>query len=155
MKKYDLMSSLTWMIIAALFCRGAIGLGLGDLHEPGPGFFPFLMSLFIILFSILILISSLKKGEESDPDLGKRFWPEREGQKKILLTVGSLFLYVFALEYLGFILCTFLLIFFQLKFVEPQKWATVLFGTGLTTFMTYTIFDLWLRVPMPVGLLGF
>lgn len=155
MKKYDLMSSLAWMIIAALFCRGAIGLGLGDLHEPGPGFFPFLMSLFIILFSTLILISSLIKGEESPPDPGKKFWPDREGQKKILLTVGSLFLYVLALEYLGFILCAFSLMFFLLKFVEPQKWTTVLFGAGLTAFMSYTIFDLWLRVPMPVGLLGF
>ncbi len=155
MKKYDFMSSLAWMAIAAVFCRGSINLGLGDFHDPGPGFFPFLMSAFIFLFALLVLIFSLKKGEENGFAPKKRFWPERDGFKRILLTVLSLFMYVFFLDNLGFVLCTFLFIFWQLRYIEPQRWITVVCGAGLAAVLSYTIFELWLKVPMPVGPLGF
>ncbi len=155
MKKYDFISSLAWMTVAALFCGASINLDMGDLHDPGPGFFPFLMSSFIFLFSLLVFIFSLKKGKESDFASPRRYWADRDGLKRILLTVISLFMYVFLLDYLGFVLCTFLLIFFLLRFVEPQRWATVFCGAGLTAALSYTIFELWLKVQMPVGPLGF
>ena len=39
MKKYELISGLVWMVVGVLFLIGSIGLGLGSLGEPGPGFF--------------------------------------------------------------------------------------------------------------------
>jgi putative tricarboxylic transport membrane protein len=155
MKKYDFMSSLAWMIIAALFCGGSINLGLGDLRDPGPGFFPFVMSAFIFLFALLVLIFSLTGRKGYDSASEKKFRPEGDGIKRISLTIGALFMYVFLLDYLGFVLCAFLFIFFLLRFIEPQKWTTVFCGAGLTAVLSYTIFEIWLKVQMPIGPLGF
>jgi hypothetical protein len=61
MKKYDLISSLAWIFVGLIFCKGAISFGLGDLGEPGPGFFPFWMSVSLITFSSVQFFSSLRK----------------------------------------------------------------------------------------------
>lgn len=155
MKKYDLSSSLVWMIVSALFLQGAIQLGLGGLMEPGPGFFPFIMSLSLISLSAILFVAAARKKVEEKLPAGLRFWPEMDGTKRILLTIAFLILYVLALGYLGFALTTFLFIFFLLRFIEPQAWLTVLLGAGLTTGLSYIVFEVWLKGSLPTGFLGF
>ncbi len=150
MKKYDLTSSLVWIIVSALFLGGGVELGLGSFTEPGPGFFPFLMSLCLILLSaVLFVATAMKKVEENIP-AGLR-WPEMGGTRRILLTILLLTCYVLALGYLGFPLTTFLFIFFLLRFIEPQRWLTVFLGAGLTTGLSYAVFELWLKAGLPPG----
>lgn len=155
MKKNDLISSLAWLIVGVLFCTGSIRLGLGTISEPGPGFFPFLMSAFLISFSLIKIISSLKKGGEVPIDTSKGYWPERDGIKRIAFVFILLFMFTIALNYLGFVLTTFLFIFSLLRFVDPQKWQTVFLTTVLTTVLSYAIFEIWLKANLPEGLLGF
>lgn len=156
MRKYaDLITSLAWMVVAGLFCLGGIELGLGSYDEPGPGFFPFLMSIFLFSFSLILFISSLKKVKQLDRIVSSRFWPESDGIKRILFALGSIFMYVFMLNYLGFPLTTFFFMFFLLKFFHTYKWITVFLGAGLTAGLSYAIFELWLKAHLPVGPLGF
>lgn len=150
MKKYDLSSSLVWIIVSALFLWGAIQLGLGSFTDPGPGFFPFLMSLSLFfLAAVLFVATATKKVEENIP-AGLR-WPEMGGTRRILLTIALLACYVLALGYLGFALTTFLFIFFLLRFIEPQTWLTVFLGAGLTTGLSYAVFEIWLKAGLPSG----
>ena len=158
MRKYDLISSLAWIAVSAFFCMGAINLGLGNLGDPGPGFFPFLMAVCLISFSLILFISSLKQSKEFSLSRYRygRFWPEIDGIKRILLIVLSLFMYVFALDYLGFCLSTFFFIFFLSRFIASQKKMTNAFiVAGLITGFTYAIFQLWLKANLPTGYLGF
>jgi len=155
MKKYDLISGLAWLAVGVLFCIGSIGLGLGDINEPGPGFFPFCMSVCLISFSSIHFIYSLKKPGALNFAIDKRFWPETDGMKRILFTIISLFIFVIALSYIGFVLTTMLFMVFVSRFIEPQKWFTVFLLTSLTTCLSYSIFQLWLKANLPVGFLGF
>jgi putative tricarboxylic transport membrane protein len=155
MKKYELMSSLVWMSVGLFFCVGSIALGLGRLHEPGPGFFPFIMSVCLISFSLIHFKSSLANvGPLSLPE-GKSFWPDRDGIKRIVLMNVLLFMFVIALNHLGFVLTTLSFMFFLLKFVEPQRWSTIFYVTGLSTGLSYFIFQVWLKSNLPTGFLGF
>jgi putative tricarboxylic transport membrane protein len=155
MKRYELISSLAWVAVGVLFCIGSFRLGLGGLGEPGPGFFPFLMSVCLISFSLIHLSSSIKKSGQFNFDVSKRFWPERDGIKRILFTIMSLSVFVIVLNYIGFTLTAFLFIFFLLRFIEPQKWLTVFSITILSTGLSYIIFQLWLKANLPAGPLGF
>jgi hypothetical protein len=156
MKKHiNLISSSAWMVVAGIFCLGGIRLGLGSYDEPGPGFFPFLMSVFLFSFSLILFISSLKKVKQLNVIVSSRFWPESDGIKRILFVVVSLFMYVFVLNYLGFVLTTFFFMFFLLRVIHPHKWITVFLGAGLTAGLSYAIFELWLKAHLPVGPLGF
>lgn len=156
MEKYmDLITSLAWMVVAGLFCLGGIGLGLGSYDEPGPGFFPFLMSICLFSFSLILFISSLKKVKQLNVIVSSRFWPDSDGLKRILFALGSIFMYVIALDYLGFTLTTFFFMFFLLKFFHPYKWIAVFLGAAITSGLSYAIFQLWLKAHLPVGPLGF
>jgi hypothetical protein len=155
MKKYELISSLVWMAVGVLFLVGSIGLGLGSFSEPGPGFFPFVMAACLISFSSTHFMFSLIKGEQFNFVKSERFWPKSDGIKRILFTIMFLFGFVLALSYLGFVLTTFLFMFIILRFVEPQKWLTVFLIGSLSTVLSYSIFQLWLRSNLPIGFLGF
>ena len=155
MKKYDLIGSLAWMFVGLAFCKGAIGFGLGDLGEPGPGFFPFWMSVSLISFSLVHFFSSLRKGETTTLPVGLRFWPEGEYIIRIVIIIFLLFMFVIALGYLGFVLTTFLFMFSLLKLIESRKIRTLFLIAGLTTVLSYAIFELWLKANLPKGFLGF
>jgi len=155
MKKHELITSLVWMAVGVLFLIGAIGLGLGSLSEPGPGFFPFVMAACLISFSSIHFMSSLVKDGQFNFATSKSFWPESAGIKKILFTIIFLFGFVLALNYLGFVLSTFLFMFIILRFVERQKWLTVFLIGSLSTVLSHLIFQLWLRSNLPAGFFGF
>ena len=157
MRKYSSISGLAWMIVGILFCRGSVGIGLGDLNEPGPGFFPFLMSGCLILFSFIHFVSSLRipKGQQSNVATFETFPFERNGFKRLLIVIAALLAFTIAMDYVGFVLTTFLFIFLILKFVDPQRWSTVLLVATLTTCLSYAIFQLWLKADLPGGFLGF
>jgi hypothetical protein len=143
------------MAVGALFLMGSLGLGLGSLGEPGPGFFPFVMAVFLVLFSLKHFVSSLVKRGPSGSAPAERVWPESDGIKRILLTIMFLLGFIFALNYLGFVLNTLLFMFASLRFIEPQKWPRVFLIGSLTTVVSYSIFQFWLRSNLPVGFLGF
>jgi putative tricarboxylic transport membrane protein len=155
LREHDIISSLIWIAVSGLFCWGAVDLGLGDLTEPGAGLFPFLISLLLILFSAGLFAVSLRKAGKFNLIEARKFWPDRHGFRRIGLTVLFLACYVLALNYLGFLLTTFLFIFVLMRFIEPQKWPTVILGSLLTAGGAYAIFEIWLRSNLPVGLLGF
>lgn len=155
LKEHDVISSLIWIVVSALFCWESFDLGLGSLTEPGAGLFPFLISICFILFSAILFAASLRKrGGFSFIGIRKP-WPDREGFRRIGLTVLFLASYVVALNDLGFVLTTFVFIFLLLRFIEPQKWPSVVLGSLLISAGSYAIFEIWLRTNLPVGFLGF
>lgn len=155
MKKYELIAGLGWMAAGVIFLIGSISLGFGSLNEPGPGFFPFLMAVFLTSFSSIDLIICLRKGKQLDLVMNKKFWPESYDAKKILFTIIFLFMFVVGLKYMGFIFTTIIFMVSLLKLIEPQKWFTVLIIGSLTTGLSYLIFQIWLKANLPVGFLGF
>ena len=155
MKKYDLLSGFAWMTVGILFCKGSVGLGLENEGEPGPGFFPFLMSVCLIFFSVVHCLSFVKRVEGVNLRESERFWPETGSIKRMLFTVGSLFIFVVVINYLGFVLTTFFFMFVLLRFVEPQKWFVVVLASVLTTVLSYAVFKIWLKADLPAGFFGF
>ena len=148
-KKYD--------IISCLFC---IGLGItfligsfkyGGIHSgiPNAGLFPFLSALILILLSLIVLISAIKKKGVGRVE---KFFPQKYSWKRLLLLLFSLFAYAIALGYLGFLLTTFIFMIFLLKFIEPQKWITTIITSFLTATFSYIIFQLLLKVQLPHGM---
>jgi len=155
MRKYDLLSSLAWLTVGVIFFQRSVGLGLGELGEPGPGFFPFLVSVCLICFSSIYFVSSLRKRGQLSSVESSRFWPKSDGLIRISLVVMSLFMFIFTMNYLGFVVTTFLFMFLLLRFIEPKKWLAVLLVACLTTFLSYAIFQLWLKADLPRGGFGF
>jgi putative tricarboxylic transport membrane protein len=133
-------------------CWEARKLDMGRVVKPGPGFFPFWLGLALIIVSLTLLFQYGRKKIDpslSSPDLWKGLHWE-----KVLYSSVALLLYALFLESLGYILATVLLILFFFRAIEPQKWVVVIFGSVITSFITYFLFKLWLQVQLPRGLWG-
>ena len=75
--------------------------------------------------------------------------------KRAMPMLGGLMAYALLLDFLGFSLTTFLLVFLLVWAIESRPWWVAgLVGIGIASFM-YTLFLHWLRVQLPTGWLGF
>ena len=145
--------SLFWLIIGVYVAITAYRLGLGHFHKPGPGFIFFWTALFLIILSAIDLAAALRgksqKDAEEKPIWSGIQWP------KVLMVLGGLSIYVYIFNILGFLLSTFLLMIFLFKGVEPTKWWVSILGSLIAMVITSSVFQLWLKVPFPTGILGF
>jgi putative tricarboxylic transport membrane protein len=151
MKNRDLVSSIVWMALGCLFVVGALQLGLMRKGVPGPGFLPFLSGLALIFVSLFVLIPALRQGEKAQGD----FFPEPGSLRILLSALAALFAYGVALEYAGYLITTFLFMFFVSRLMEPKGWRTTTLIALLTAGLSYLLFVVLLEVQLPRGPLGF
>jgi putative tricarboxylic transport membrane protein len=152
MKNRDLVSSSIWMAFGGLFVIGALHQGLMRKEVPGPGFLPFLVGIALILISLFVLIPAVLKKEKGEV---QALFPDRRSLRNILFTLVVLFGYGIALEYLGYLLTTFLFMFSIARLIEPTGWVTTMIVSLLTAVLSYLLFVVLLQVQLPSGPLGF
>lgn len=149
------VGSAFWMIIGVYIGIGAYRLGLGNFHQPGPGFIFFSAALVLtILGAIDFVVSFIGKPEKGGGKTGKPIWSGVRWPK-VFLVLSGLSLYTYLFNVLGFLTSTFLLMVFLFKAVEPTKWWVSIVGSLITILFSYGIFQAWLKVPFPQGFLGF
>jgi putative tricarboxylic transport membrane protein len=151
MKNNDQRSSLFWLAAGLAIALYSGKYGLGSLSIPGPGFLPFLSGLAIAGLALVVFLQQFSKRERGKiKDLWQTGnWPT------MLMVLGALVLYALLLNYIGFLLDTFLLIAFLLRVIEPMSWKKVFAGAILAAGGAYVIFQLWLKAQLPTGFLGF
>jgi putative tricarboxylic transport membrane protein len=152
MGRADRISSVFWLLFAIFVTIESKRLGLGTLHEPGPGFLFFGASLALGIMSLVILIRAWTSKKAEGPGISIF---HGENIVKILFVLISVFLYAFFMETLGFIVVTLLLLIFLLGIIEKKKWGYTIFVSAAVTAVAYLIFEIWLRSQLPKGLLGF
>jgi len=150
MERYDRVSSLVWLALAILICIESLRLPLGSFHDPGPGFLPLGSGITLGLLSLADYFYSRRSKIQQ---AGEPRYP-KEGLKNLGLVLTVLFGYAIGLEYLGFLLSTFLLLVVLFRAIEPLKWIGAVAGSAITAFVAYAIFELWLKTQLPKGILG-
>jgi putative tricarboxylic transport membrane protein len=116
---------------------------LGTLQEPGPGYTPLIIAVFLGITGLLIAL----RGGSSQP-LGAIEWPEGRRAALILAACAAA---TYALEPLGYRLTIAALLVFFLGIMErrkPLSVAAVAFGFS---FLSFYVIGTLLRVPLPRG----
>jgi putative tricarboxylic transport membrane protein len=152
MKKADQWSGLALSILAAGMIWAALGLPYGNVHNPGPGFFPLWLGMILGGMSIALFVRTTR-GKESERTL-RDILEEDVSWGKVLLVIAALILYGFLMDYTGFLIVTFLLMALLLRFVEPQPWKIVIGWALAGSVGAYLIFEVWMRLRLPKGFLG-
>lgn len=141
------------------FVTALLGIGIlwegrhltrGNLSHPGPGFFPSLLAILLIILSLFLMIPKGKKGEE-----GEAFPPWSTFFRQLMPIYVALLAFVGLLEFFGFILLILLLMFFLFVKVSYLKWYTAMLAAFISTGITYFIFGVILKSLFPKGPLGF
>ncbi|MCE5262977.1 MAG: tripartite tricarboxylate transporter TctB family protein [Deltaproteobacteria bacterium] len=153
MKYGEQISSFFWIIIGLFFCILAYRYGLYADGVPGSGLFPFLVGILLVLLGSIVWVSAFKESRRGGKEIEPLF-PQADSWKRVFLAVVAIVAYMLVLDSLGFLLATFLFIAFLLRFVEPQKWSTVITASALTAVISYVIFQVFLKSNLPKGFLG-
>jgi hypothetical protein len=151
MKRAEQIACLVWIAIAVAMCVGSVGLGLGSPAEPKSGFLPFWTALLLGALALVHLVRiTVGRGvpAKAAAFLGEVKW------KQGLWVVVALLAYTCVLEFLGYLIATFLLLLTLFSLCERKRWWLSLLLSGVAVGISYVVFRGWLTVQLPLGLLG-
>ncbi|MGZ0152338.1 tripartite tricarboxylate transporter TctB family protein [Kribbella sp. WER1] len=119
---------------------GSLALGLGRLTHPGPGLWPFVISVVVTVLAVALALVG-RHGTDT----------EKFTRSSVLTAVAVLSLVVFAalLPMIGFEIPSLLLTFVWLRFLGKESWVSSIAITVGTVAAFYVLFVLLLQIPLP------
>ena len=147
----DFFQALLWLFIGVVVLFLSSNYSMGTLSEPGPGALPFGLGLVFVLLSLILLFHSWR-GKAPEHEKRLSFGTKWH---KIFLIILFLALVTFFLESLGYLLSIFLMITISMFIMEPKRWVSALLLGIISSFSSYVLFDVWLKVQLPKGLFYF
>ena len=151
-KKADQWSGLVLLVISGLICWGALSLSYGHIHNPGPGFYPLWLGIILGAMAMGLILKTTWQREGAKAL--RAILSEKVRWKKVLLVILALILYGYLMNFLGYLIVTFLLMAFLLRFIEPHPWKSVIGWTLIGSVGSYLVFEVWMKLRLPKGFLG-
>ncbi len=146
MKKWERIAAVVLMLVGIGAAFGALEIGFGSFRLPGPGFLPFWLAVILTIISGIYFLINLGTDEKVKLWSGKNWF-------RPLVAMVIMFAYAFLMKWFGFCTATFLLFVTWMTLVAKEKWWTVALTAVLATGATYLLFAVFLKVPLPKGIL--
>ncbi len=139
----DQFSGLVLLVTALLIGWENRAYPLGSLEEPGPGYVPMLLAIFLGAIALLIALRGTHGTLLRDIK-----WPEATRAVIILVACG---ISAYVLEKIGYRTTVFVLLVFFLGVLERKKpWIVLAVSLGFAAG-SYYLFDTLLKVQLPVA----
>ncbi len=149
MARGDAVAAVALLLFAGLAAfESARLLPFGVVRNPGPGFFPWWVSLTLGVVALVQLGQLLI--ERRAPEVAQP--AGRLG--KVVALVAVLAVYSLVVDVVGYPIATFGLVLFMLRVTEPHRWPLAFGIALLAAGGSYVLFAVWLGVPLPAGLLA-
>jgi hypothetical protein len=147
MKQIGTKEGIVWILIGGVICTLSWKIDLGSFHEPRAGFVSFFSGAALIVIGMFMTLSKTFSREPLSH-------PVVQGQRsRLLYTLGLLLGFGLVLNALGYIVTAFLM----LSGLFYDRGTNCLFfsvlASLLTVVITYLIFETWLHVQLPRGIL--
>jgi hypothetical protein len=143
----NIVAGLT-MAFGFLIMAGSLQVGIDwGVEGPKPGFFPFYISLFIIIGSIINLVQvNTGQGE-----VRRGVFSTWEQLRRVLAVVVPAVAYVAFVPFLGMYVSSVLLIaVFMLWLGGYRLWMTLPIAIGIPV-LAYLVFERYFQIPLPKG----
>ena len=146
--------------IVIIILNNMQGLQLMKNGQPGPGMFPVICAVAVMICGALLLVevrARIRKQQQTgkeDPDVEGNVINIKELRTVAFFTVLGVLTLVLT-EYIGLLTCLCLCMIAYIKFEgKDPLWKAALLGIGCTVFL-WLVFVLFLNIPVPEGPLGF
>ena len=122
------------------------GYGFGTIAQPGPGLYPFFVGGAIAVFAAIVFVSQIRTSADHRA-LDK-------SQRRTLYLMGLTFCaWIVTMPVLGYVLVTGLATLAFCKTMKLEGWGKpIAVAAGVSLFI-YLVFDKWLYIDLPRGLL--
>jgi hypothetical protein len=147
----DRIAGAALLVLGIAFSAGALThYAYWGENGPGPAFLPFWLGLAMAVLASILLLGAVRSGDPGEPWL-----PRGEGLRRLVLVFGISVALVALLKVLGMAVGTVLFLVVLLRGLDRQPWHVTVAVSLAVAAVNYLIFIHWLKVPMPVGVLGF
>ena len=150
MRNADIAIAVAALAVSVVVLVGAREYPYWARTAPGTGFMPTLLGLFGLVLGAALLVNALRRPSAAGLDL-----PERPIAVRVAGAAGGLVVIVLLTPYLGLLVGQALFMLVVLIGLLGRRLVPSLVATGLTGGLIYLVFLRWLRVPLPIGPLGF
>lgn len=152
MRKAWQIASVAFIAAAGLMLVMSFAYAYHDRLGPGPGFFPFWLALITggLAFGLLFQTSMVKSAELSVPAP----LPDRAGALRVLYILVALGVVLALFEFLGFRISLFLFLLFLPRALGARNWLLIALVAAAGSFGIFHLFYYWLKVILPMGILG-
>lgn len=145
------VASLCFLALSVFALAESRRFALLDPLGPGPGFFPFWLSLTSgVLALAMLLQASLARGQDAPVPL----IPERPAAWRVVLILAGLAGATALLAPLGFRLTLFLFLVYLPVALGVRTWWLIVVFALVGSLGVFQVFYHWLKVPLPIGALG-
>ena len=148
MRAMEIITALLFIALGLVVMTGSIKLGASwGSDGPEAGYFPFYVSLIIIVSSAITLyqaaIVNKKKKTESFVD--------KESFKQVLAVLLPAFVFVLGVQLIGIYVSSFIYIaIFMVWLGKYPIWKAIVVALGVSASL-YFMFEFWFQVPLPHG----
>jgi putative tricarboxylic transport membrane protein len=129
--------------VFAFFGLESLRLSLSDALGPGPGFFPFWLSVAGALLSVFLLVQLRRGRTELDPN------PLKFELPPVALVMGGLAAATALLEWLGYRMTALVLLVYLLVVLGARNWFAIAAVAIAGSFGVHHVFSGLLKVPLP------
>ncbi len=143
----DRLSGSALVIFSLLAIWESRVLPLGTFRQPGPAYIPVLLASLLLIFGVFLTAAGGRA-----PALSSIFWTE---WRHALAIFAACIFATLGVERLGYRLTVVLVLGFLLKVVERRSWGLTAGLAVVLAFGSFYLFATLLRVPLPLGPLGF
>ena len=143
----EIITALMFIVVGVVVMVGSLKLGAKwGSDGPESGYFPFYISLIILICSSVTLIQSIRAKELADET-----FVEREPFRQVMAVLIPAALFVLGVQLIGIYVAGLLYItFFMVWLGKYAVWKALAVGLGVSIAL-YMMFEYWFQIPLPHG----
>ena len=140
----DFWSGILFLVVGIAFAVGATNYKMGVAVNPGPGYFPLMLSCLMAILGAMVLFKSLTIETEDGDKIGAIAW------RPLIVVVASVTLFGLALPRLGLAVTVPILIVIVSMAGSEFRWKGVLVASVVLTVGSWAIFIQGLSLTIPL-----
>lgn len=143
----EIIVALLFLVVGFVVMTGSLKLGAKwGSDGPESGYFPFYISLIILVSSSITLFQAFKNKEQAEES-----FVERESFNQVLSVLIPAALYVLGVQLIGIYVASALYIaIFMVWLGKYSIWKAVVVGLGVSIAL-FMMFEYWFQIPLPHG----
>jgi putative tricarboxylic transport membrane protein len=155
-KTYDTLFAGLVLAAGIVYEAMALWMPRGRIGQPGPGFFPMIVGGFLVLTAAGCLVQAfiMRRTERLTTQSVAAPASENRRVARVWLLIGFLVLYAVAVQPVGFPIALLLFLVASIRIFGYRQWLPTLGIAAALTAISYLTFVVWLKVPLPLGILS-
>lgn len=147
MRTVEIAVALMFLVFAIVVMQGSIKLGSSwGSDGPQAGYFPFYISLIILISSSATLIQAVRQKE-----LSNETFVDKGPFRQVLAVLIPAFFFTLSMQLIGiYVSAAIYIAFFMIWIGKYAVWKSIALGVAISVAL-YMMFEYWFQIPLPSG----